>query len=121
MCNRVIPDLLDILPDDLAPIETISHLYDLGLPSEGATFDGITGEEKFRYGSHNSKGFVRADRLKLREWLSTDIDVEWNKRLERFVEHESGVTAYFTDGTTVEGCMLLGADGGMSGGKLPNT
>ncbi|KAK2756967.1 hypothetical protein FQN54_004935 [Arachnomyces sp. PD_36] len=110
----VIPDLLRTIPDDLPPIETISHLYDLGLDSEAVFFDGVTCEERIRHGPQSAGTFLRADRLKLREWLSGGIDIEWNKRFEGFTEGEGSVTARFADGSTAEGRMLIGADGAMS-------
>ncbi|KAK7701826.1 hypothetical protein SLS57_011588 [Botryosphaeria dothidea] len=97
------------MPDDLPPFETVSHLYGTGITCEGALYDGTTGEEKTRFAD-----FIRADRQKLRDWLSTNIPIEWNKKYERYEEVEKGITVFFTDGTTVSGSILVGADGGHS-------
>lgn len=112
---RIIKDLLAEMPDDLPPFETVSHLYGTGITCEGALYDGTTGEEKTRFAD-----FIRADRQKLRDWLSTNIPIEWNKKYERYEEVEKGITVFFTDGTTVSGSILVGADGGHSKGMLKN-
>ncbi|RNL86470.1 FAD-dependent oxidoreductase [Halostreptopolyspora alba] len=39
------------------------------------------------------------------------VGVEYGKRLARYTESDSGVVAEFTDGSTAEGAVLLGADG----------
>lgn len=54
---------------------------------------------------------IRAERYRLREWLSTNIPIQWGKRLQRIESGDSGVTAWFEDGTSAKGDMLVGADG----------
>ncbi|KAJ6543426.1 putative kynurenine 3-monooxygenase [Mycena vulgaris] len=39
------------------------------------------------------------------------IEVKWGAKLARIEEDERGVTAYFEDGSTAEGDILIGADG----------
>ncbi|KAJ3541420.1 hypothetical protein NM208_g4621 [Fusarium decemcellulare] len=116
--DRIIPDLMSNFPDDLPPIETLSHLYERGEPSEGALFKGTTCEEITRFSSPDGKGFIRAARPKLRQWLARNIDVEWGMKLLRYDVDEAGVTAHFADGRAVKGCMLIGADGSNSEGNL---
>lgn len=53
----------------------------------------------------------RLNRAKLRQLLSTDIPVHWGKSFSSFEASEDGVTVHFTDGTHVEGSMLLAVDG----------
>lgn len=43
--------------------------------------------------------------------LSQHLDIQWNKRLSRYEETSTGVTAFFEDGTSATGDMLVGADG----------
>ncbi|KAF2007434.1 FAD binding domain-containing protein [Amniculicola lignicola CBS 123094] len=57
----------------------------------------------------------RISRLKLRKLLTTGIDVNWNKSVSAFSPTKKGVHVSFTDGTHVEGSILVGADG--SGSK----
>ncbi|KAK3299887.1 uncharacterized protein B0H64DRAFT_421345 [Chaetomium fimeti] len=53
----------------------------------------------------------RVDRGRLRELLATDIDVKWTKRVVSFKLTDSGVSVCFSDGTKVEGSVLVAADG----------
>lgn len=115
--TRIIADFERHFPDDIAPIESVSHLHEHAYLSEGAIFDGICGNEIQRFGAITGRDFIRAERPKLRGWLGTKINVEWNKMFSRFEEGNGMVKVYFTDGTSAEGCILIGADGGNSAGK----
>jgi 2-polyprenyl-6-methoxyphenol hydroxylase-like FAD-dependent oxidoreductase len=56
-------------------------------------------------------------RMTLRQVLMTGLDglVEFGKRFERYERNEDGtVTAYFADGTSATGDLLVGADGAKS-------
>lgn len=106
-----IPELRDSVPDDLPPLNTVSHLYHLGLKTEVAPF--ISGGPDLPR-REEGDDFLRADRLKLREWLSNHINVEWNKNFKTFEETKDSVKVTFEDGTTAEGCALIGADGAKS-------
>eukprot|EP00026_Physarum_polycephalum_P016964 Phypoly_transcript_18027.p1 GENE.Phypoly_transcript_18027~~Phypoly_transcript_18027.p1 ORF type:complete len:112 (+),score=20.18 Phypoly_transcript_18027:373-708(+) len=52
------------------------------------------------------KGFM-VKRWKLRE----GVEVKWGKQFVRYEEHEDRVVAFFEDGTSAEGDVLIGADG----------
>eukprot|EP01087_Luapelamoeba_hula_P020552 TRINITY_DN702_c0_g1_i1.p1 TRINITY_DN702_c0_g1~~TRINITY_DN702_c0_g1_i1.p1 ORF type:complete len:467 (-),score=53.39 TRINITY_DN702_c0_g1_i1:28-1380(-) len=54
-----------------------------------------------------------ADRSVMRSILLSGIErwISFGKRLEHFTQSETGVTAYFADGTTASGTLLVGADG----------
>ena len=55
---------------------------------------------------------VRANRLRLRNWLLNQIPVQWGKRLTRVVEgFGEGIQVQFEDGTKATGDILVGADG----------
>jgi len=56
---------------------------------------------------------ANVDRATLRQLLLAGLDdrLNYGKTLDRYESHEDGVTAYFTDGTTAEGHVLVGADG----------
>lgn len=64
-----------------------------------------------RIGNGHRVDFIRADRAKLREWLLTNINIHWGKRFTHYGQDDSGVTAYFDDGTSYSGDVLVGADG----------
>jgi 2-polyprenyl-6-methoxyphenol hydroxylase-like FAD-dependent oxidoreductase len=58
----------------------------------------------------------RLRRSKLRALLSQGLDIRYKKRLAyvTFAHDKTSVTAYFTDGTSVSGRFLVGADGAHS-------
>ncbi|KAJ4343067.1 hypothetical protein N0V87_000787 [Didymella glomerata] len=60
--------------------------------------------------------FYRLRRSKLRDLLSQDLDIQYGKQLQNIAYAEDGqsVTAQFTDGSTVTGSLLVGADGARS-------
>lgn len=55
-----------------------------------------------------------AHRLKLRDILKTHLDVRHSKHFVRYEQDADGVTAYFKDGTSTRGSLLIGADGANS-------
>lgn len=105
--TELIPELERILPTTAKPIETISVSYGGSKPDEATVYDGYTGA----YGG-GGEGFLRANRARLRTWLSTDLPVLWDKQYDHHVVDEDGkVTVHFRDGTTAVGDVLVGADG----------
>jgi 2-polyprenyl-6-methoxyphenol hydroxylase-like FAD-dependent oxidoreductase len=60
---------------------------------------------------------LRANRLRLRQWLATQIPIQWGKRLIRIKEELNGSIAYFEDGTSARGQVIVGADGVNSAGE----
>jgi flavin-dependent dehydrogenase len=54
---------------------------------------------------------VRAERLRLRNWLATNLPIQWGKRVMRIEHDDEGVSVDFEDGTTAKGDILVGADG----------
>ncbi|MFC4533125.1 FAD-dependent oxidoreductase [Sphaerisporangium dianthi] len=56
---------------------------------------------------------ANVDRATLRQILMSGLDdvVHFGKKLERYENTADGVTAYFSDGTTAHGDVLVGADG----------
>ena len=75
--------------------------------------NGLTGE---KMGEATVDYFYRLRRSKLRDLLSKDIDVRFNKRLTNITYSDDGrlVTAHFEDGTSSTGRILIGADGARS-------
>lgn len=53
-------------------------------------------------------------RSELRKFLQEDVNIQWNKRLVRFEDNGDQVIAYFEDGSTAAGDLLVGCDGGAS-------
>ena len=60
--------------------------------------------------------FHRLRRSKLRNLISKDLDIRWNKRLKDIVLGQDGksVTAVFEDGEHAVGRLIIGADGARS-------
>ena len=64
-----------------------------------------------------SKRRIRADRAKVRKVLLAGLDIKYDKRLSHFERVPAGgVRAFFLDGTSEEGTILVGADGNNSTG-----
>ena len=70
-------------------------------------YNGKTGEILTRFRTTSTR---RISRTKLRLLLSRGIDVRYGKRFVKLERHEDGVTAYFEDGSTAKGSMLVGCD-----------
>jgi hypothetical protein len=105
------------MKDDMPFLEAVGTTYNIGLPSEGAMY-GLNFNERARFGHTPETKFIRAYRAKLRRWLMTDIEITWNKQFARYEEDNDGVTAFFEDGSSVKGDILVGADGIGGKGKL---
>ena len=97
--------------DDLPSLETVGVGYEFNIPGEGAIYDATSMTEHIRFGNGHGPDFIRADRSGLRAWLQTNINVHWGKRFTHFQQNTIGVTAYFDDGTSYCGNVLVGADG----------
>ncbi|ORY15441.1 hypothetical protein BCR34DRAFT_585086 [Clohesyomyces aquaticus] len=57
---------------------------------------------------------LRLHRRLLRALLMDGVPILWNKALLNFTQTSGSVLAHFEDGTTVEGALLVGADGSSS-------
>ncbi|KAJ7764532.1 hypothetical protein DFH07DRAFT_916745 [Mycena maculata] len=57
---------------------------------------------------------VRANRQRLRDWLRTHVDVQYDRRVVRVEEHGDKVTVHFEHGTSATGDILVGAEGSRS-------
>eukprot|EP01116_Phalansterium_solitarium_P017041 TRINITY_DN4106_c0_g1_i1.p1 TRINITY_DN4106_c0_g1~~TRINITY_DN4106_c0_g1_i1.p1 ORF type:complete len:374 (+),score=73.01 TRINITY_DN4106_c0_g1_i1:58-1122(+) len=54
------------------------------------------------------------NRMHLREVLTQNVNVQWQKRFSRYEEHADGVDVFFEDGTSARADILVGADGANS-------
>ncbi|PYI02348.1 FAD/NAD(P)-binding domain-containing protein [Aspergillus sclerotiicarbonarius CBS 121057] len=90
--------------------ESTNHLLPLSLPAQiSLYFPGREG----RLGWEDSPELpvIRAERRRLRDWLSTNIPIQWGKRVRKVEHDDNGVAVVFEDGTRAEGDILVGADG----------
>lgn len=104
-------DIKSATKDDLPELETVGIAQGSNIPGELAFYDASTMTEKMRIGGAVGPKFIRADRAKLRQWLMTKLNIHWGKRFTYYEETSKGVTAYFEDGTSYTGDILVGADG----------
>ncbi|KAJ5747292.1 uncharacterized protein N7511_008988 [Penicillium nucicola] len=57
---------------------------------------------------------IRVSRVRLRQLLTTGIDVEWNKNLQNIESSADTITAQFGDGASCVGRLLVACDGSRS-------
>ena len=101
--------------DDLPPIDVTNHLLPLSLPAQFCFYQN--GECTTTQADEKTR-IVRANRPRLRDWLATNVDVQWDKRVTHIEEQESSVKLFFSDGTFATGDVLVGADGVHSSGMV---
>ena len=124
--RSILGDLLQSTPNDLPPLQETAVTHGLGrgasYTSRAAFFDAYSGEKKMEIGGDlgDPKFFIRVTRSKLREWLRSHIDIQWNKCFVRYEESDHGVTAFFADGSSATGEMLVGCEGINSHGEPPS-
>ncbi|KAI4243626.1 MAG: hypothetical protein L6R42_010712, partial [Xanthoria sp. 1 TBL-2021] len=115
--HTIINDLQKAFPSDVGDLKAATdHLQPLDLPAQiGLYFPGMEG----RLGVEDTPEapIVRAERRRLRDWLATNIPIQWGKRVQRIVDNDEEVCVYFEDGTSAKGDILVGADGIKSVGK----
>lgn len=100
------------------PIETVSITYNTPYNYGFATYDAATMEVLSVVNPKDHGGTIRANRAKLRKWLSTDLDVKWGLTFETYdIIEDRRVKAIFSNGTTAIGDVLVGADGVASHGE----
>lgn len=87
-----------------------SHLAPLDIPCQMTMYYSGT-EGRMGITDSAESPFVRSERRRLRDWLLTNIPVQWNKHAKHFNHSDSGVSIQFEDGTTAQGDFLIGADG----------
>ncbi|XWW94599.1 hypothetical protein V2A60_002544 [Cordyceps javanica] len=112
--HTIIEDLVAAFPDDMPPPIVTDHLLPLDLPAEIAFYDGHSLSSRIAVQAESRQDIIRANRQRLRDWLATNIDVEYGKAVEAVDEDDLAVNLHFTDGTSASGDFLVGADGSFS-------
>ncbi|KAE8150482.1 hypothetical protein BDV25DRAFT_154306 [Aspergillus avenaceus] len=110
-----LPALRQLLPDDL-----VARLPETYVNKEAAArgdagryqfFDLKSGDALY---SVPSTERIRVSRVRLRQLLTTGIEVQWNKAMKDIESTPDAVTATFEDGTATTGRLLLSCDGSRS-------
>ncbi|KAK6844479.1 monooxygenase [Apiospora arundinis] len=108
--HTMLEDFHASMPDDMPDFSVVNHLNPLKLMPEIAFYDSGD-SEKLGFRDDGSGHWVRANRTRLRDWLATNIDVQFNKQAVRIEENDNGVTVHFKDGSKASGDILVGAEG----------
>jgi 2-polyprenyl-6-methoxyphenol hydroxylase-like FAD-dependent oxidoreductase len=110
------PILKSLMPDDMwAHIQSIQ--VDPHVPTrELDTLKWLQGDTGETLAAFTFGPFYRLRRSKLRDLLSKDLEIQYDRRLVDITYAEDGrsVTAHFSNGSSTAGSMLVGADGARS-------
>ncbi|KAI1155275.1 FAD/NAD(P)-binding domain-containing protein [Nemania diffusa] len=108
--HTITDEIVSSMPSDMPDLkEATNHLAPLDLPAQILMY--YPEQDRMGFVDSSETPLIRAERYRLREWLSTNIPIQWGKRLESVENDDSGVTVWFEDGTSAKGDMLVGADG----------
>ncbi|KAF9879487.1 hypothetical protein CkaCkLH20_03030 [Colletotrichum karsti] len=111
----VLAELSASMPADLGPIEQTNHLSPLDhIPAQFVFYDASKPDWRAGVTDDDTGKIVRANRQRLRDWLLQFLPVQFNKRVTRIEERDAKVTAYFEDGSSETGDILVGAEGSRS-------
>ncbi len=95
----------------MPPLTTVDHFLPLSLPAQIAFYVENKLSPRFGVEDDGSKAIIRANRQRLRRWLSTNIPVQFLKVASHLEEGPDRVTVHFKDGTSATGDIVVGADG----------
>ncbi|KAI8175707.1 putative monooxygenase [Colletotrichum sp. SAR 10_75] len=109
--HSMLEELRTSVSDDMAPLETTSHLVPFDLPAQSVIYPSNDPDVRFGATSKGPNDFLRCNRERLRQWLSTNVTVNFNKRLSSIEETSDGVAVQFHDGSSATGDIVVGADG----------
>ncbi|KAI1810381.1 FAD/NAD(P)-binding domain-containing protein [Poronia punctata] len=107
--HSILEDLPSSFPSDMPPLrESADHLWPLKLEPQ-VCFYGRG--QRMTVENTPETPCLRLNRLHFRQWLATQIPIQWGKRLVRVEDAGPRVTVHFEDGTSASGDILIGADG----------
>ncbi|KAH6701311.1 hypothetical protein BKA64DRAFT_648399 [Cadophora sp. MPI-SDFR-AT-0126] len=112
-----LPDLVKLLPDDIGDLQSVSVNYGIEDCDSMGVLDAQTAKLVARLGGvpRGQPGYVlRASRSHFREFLWKHLNISTSKEFSHYTEDQDGVTAFFKDGTSARGSILIGADGSRS-------
>lgn len=103
------------LPDDIWERRTemwVDPFHDYENSSASFLWDAKTGAELTQLPAR--VGTVRVSSRKVRVLLSQGLKIEFGKKLKSLEEDSGEMVAWFEDGTSARGSMVVGCDGGKS-------
>ncbi|KAI1338678.1 hypothetical protein F5Y15DRAFT_386605 [Xylariaceae sp. FL0016] len=107
--HSVLQDLKELTPEDLPPLEeSVRALQGLDLNDQLLLYFN---HERIGVPSTTTFPWIRANRSRLRLWLSHGLDIQWNKTARKIEQAGDKVTVTFQDGSNAVGDILVGADG----------
>ncbi|RAQ58697.1 FAD binding domain protein [Aspergillus flavus] len=110
-----LPALRQLLPEDI-----VAQLPETYVNKEAAArgdtgryqfFDLKSGEALYNVPAAER---IRVSRVRMRQLLTSGIEVQWNKSLKDIESSPDSVTAHFEDNSTCKGRLLLSCDGSRS-------
>ncbi|KAJ7601691.1 putative monooxygenase [Mycena polygramma] len=111
----VLEDLRASMPSDIGPIEQTNHLTPLDhIKAQFMFYHSAKPGMRMGVNDDEAGQIVRANRLRLRDWLRSEIPVQYGKRAIRIEESGDEVTVFFEDGLSAKGDIVIGAEGSAS-------
>lgn len=96
--------------------DTVHHLNPLNLETQVVFYFH---NDRLGTESSPSTPTLRANRLLLRKWLATNINVQYGRVASKIERVGEKMVITFNNGTTATGDLVVGADGANSIGKTP--
>ncbi|OTB03785.1 hypothetical protein M426DRAFT_12287 [Hypoxylon sp. CI-4A] len=110
--HSIVDELFKAFPDDMPNFkDSVHHLNPLNLETQVVFYF-----HNDRLGTENSPSTptLRANRLLLRKWLATKIDVQYGRVASKIERINNQMVVTFKNGTIATGDIVVGADGANS-------
>ncbi|KAK8013894.1 FAD-dependent monooxygenase [Apiospora arundinis] len=108
--HSMVEDMKESVADDMPPFKMVDHLDSVDVPCEFAYYNPDS-TAKMGYRDDGSQTYMWANRSTLRQWLSTHVNIQYDKQAVRIEEGEKTITVHFKDGSSATGDILVGAEG----------
>jgi 2-polyprenyl-6-methoxyphenol hydroxylase-like FAD-dependent oxidoreductase len=95
----------------MPPIASTHHLHPLALPAQIIYYDNANPSLRIGVEDPGDNSIIRVHRPHLLSWLGTNIHIQFDKTASTIEQAFDSVTVRFTDGTSANGDILIGADG----------
>ncbi|KAK9776811.1 hypothetical protein AB5N19_10689 [Seiridium cardinale] len=111
--HTMLNELHDAVPAGMPNLrEAVHHLAPLKLKTQICMYFNNQLDNRIGVQDTPETPCIRANRPRFRQWLSTDIPIQWSKRVTGIDETPDGrISLRFADGGMAVGDILVGADG----------